>query len=140
MKDKLFNICRYILWGLMALIVIVVILFLVKGQDGVDLGIKFTYVLGVIAILAMLASPIYGVIIEPKSIKSILIALGLAGVVALVALLFSKGATLPAEYLEAMNISKGAESFVDWAMMCVYVLFGATIASVIFSAVWKLIK
>ncbi len=140
MKDKLFDICKYILMGLMGLIVLFVILTLVKGQDGTDMEMKFTYVFIIIAALAMILSPIYGMIIDPKSIKGVLIAIGLAVVVALLALLLSRGSTLPAEYLEGMNITPKIESFVDWAIMCVYILVGATIASIMFSSVWKLIK
>ena len=91
MKDKLFDICKYILMGLMGLIVLFVILTLVKGQDGTDMEMKFTYVFIIIAALAMILSPIYGMIIDPKSIKGVLIAIGLAVVVALLALLLSRG-------------------------------------------------
>ena len=160
MVDKLTKYCKYVLIGLLVLSVVFAILGVLDGirmdeeyaeavKNG-ELDIKkadfydatfmfFTYVALGLTVVAILFAPIYSIIINPKSIKTIGIVFGIAGVVALVAYLLSS-ATLSPEYLELKNITEGTDRLIDFFMVCTYIVLGGTIAAVIYSAVSKLIN
>ena len=140
MVDKLSKYCKYGLIGLMALNVIFAIIVMISGQSSVGTAMVFAYCMLGLTVVAILFAPIYGIIINPKSIKSIGLYIAIAAVVALLAWLLAKGSTLPMEYLESMGVTRGVESFVDFFMVFVYIVVGATIAAVIYSAVSKLIN
>ena len=140
MVDKLSKYCKYGLIGLMALNIIFAIIVMVSGQESVGTAMGFAYCMLGLTVVAILFAPIYGIIINPKSIKSIGLYIAIAAVVALLAWLLAKGSTLPMEYLESMGVTRGVESFVDFFMVFVYIVVGATIAAVIYSAVSKLIN
>lgn len=140
MVDKLSKYCKYGLIGLMALNIIFAIIVMVSGQESVGTAMGFAYCMLGLTVVAILFAPIYGIIINPKSIKSIGLYIAIAAVVALLAWLLAKGSTLPKEYLESMGVTEGVEAFVDFFMVFVYIVVGATIAAVIYSAVSKLIN
>ena len=140
MVEKLTKYCKYLLVILMVLNVLFLILGISQGKESVGSFMIFAYCMLGLTVVAILFAPIYGIIINPKSVKTIGLAIAIVAVVALIALLFAKGSTLPAEYLESMNVSKGTESFVDFFMVFTYIVVGATIAAVIYSAVSKLIN
>lgn len=140
MVDKLSKYCKYGLIGLMALNVIFAIIVLISGQESVGTAMVFAYCMLGLTVVAILFAPIYGIIVNPKSIKSIGLYVAIAAVVALLAWLFAKGSTLPTDYLESMGVTRGIESFVDFFMVFVYIVVGATVAAVIYSAVSKLIN
>lgn len=140
MVDKLSKYCKYGLIGLMALNIIFAIIVMVSGQESVGTAMVFAYCMLGLTVVAILFAPIYGIIINPKSIKSIGLYIAIAVVVALLAWLLAKGSTLPMEYLESMGVTRGVEAFVDFFMVFVYIVVGATIAAVIYSAVSKLIN
>ena len=71
MEDKLLNKCKYILIALMVISLAILGFSAIKGVASTDLQLGLTYGLAIIMVLAMLFSPIYGVIIDPKSIKGI---------------------------------------------------------------------
>ena len=138
MEDKLLKICKYGLWGLMGLIVVILAICVFKGQASADLQMYMTYALVILLVLAILFSPIYGVIVNPGSVKKIGIAIGAFAVIALIAYLISPGATLSQEYLESMNVTASAEAICDFFMMFVYIMLGGTFLAAIGSAVYKL--
>ena len=137
MDDKLLKICKYGLWGLMGIIIVVLAICLFKGEASADLQMYMTYALVILLVVAILFSPIYGAIVNPGNIKKIGIAIGLFAIVALVAYIVSPGATLSQEYLESMGITAGAEAVCDFLMMIVYIMIGGTLLSVIGSAIAK---
>ena len=137
MDDKLLKICKYGLWGLMGIVVILLAICAFKGEASADLQMYITYALVILLVVAILFSPIYGAIVNPGNIKKIGIAVGLFAIVALVAYIVSPGATLSQEYLESMGITAGAEAVCDFLMMIVYIMIGGTLLSVIGSAVAK---
>lgn len=116
------------------------IITIVSGEAGVGTFMGFAYCMLGLTVVAILFAPIYGIIINPKSVKTLGLVLVIVAVIALVAMLLSKGATLSAEYLESMGVTAGTESFVDFFMVFTYIVAGATIAAVIYSAVSKLIN
>ena len=124
----------------MVLNVVFGILTIINGEGGVGTFMGFAYCMLGLTVVAILFAPVYDIVINPKRIKTIGFVAAIVAVIALIAFLLSKGATLPMEYLESMGVSKGTESFVDFFMVFTYIVVGATIASVIYSAVSKLIN
>ncbi len=140
MVDKLTKYCKFLLIALMVFNVVFGIITIVSGEAGVGTFMGFAYCMLGLTVVAILFAPIYGIIINPKSVKTLGLVLVIVAVIALVAMLLSKGATLSAEYLESMGVTAGTESFVDFFMVFTYIVAGATIAAVIYSAVSKLIN
>lgn len=140
MVEKLTKYCKYLLVILMLLNVLFLIIGIANGKESVGTFMIFAYCMLGLAVVAILFAPIYGIVINPKSVKTMGLVAAIVAVIALIAWLFAKGSTLPAEYLESMNISTGTEAFVDFFMVFTYIVVGATIASVIYSAVSKLIN
>ena len=138
MEDKLLKKCKYLLIALMVISLAILGFTIIKGVASTDLQLGLTYGLAIIMVLAMLFSPIYGVIIDPKSIKGILIALGLFAVVALLAWFISPGATLPQEMLDNVGIDQKIEAICDFQVWFLYIMVFGAIASIIYSAVAKL--
>ncbi len=124
----------------MVLNVIFGIITVVGGEAKVGTFMVFAYCMLGLTVVAILFAPIYGIVINPKSVKTIGIVVAIVAVLALIALLFSKGSTLSMEYLDSMGVTRGIESFVDFFMVFTYIVIGATIAAVIYSAVSKLIN
>ncbi len=137
MEDKLLKICKYGLWGLMGIIVLILAICAFKGEASADLQMYSTYVLFGLLLIAILFSPIYGAVVNPGNIKKIGIAIGLFAVVALVAYVVSPGATLSQEYLDSMGITASSEAICDFLMWIVYIMLGGTLLSVLYSAVAK---
>ena len=140
MDDKLLKLCKYGLWGLMGIIVVILAICFFKGESSADIQMYVTYTLVILLVIAILFSPIYGAIINPGNVKKIGIAIGLFAIIALVAYLMSPGATLSAEYLESMGVTAKSEAVCDYLMMFVYIMLGGTFASVIYSAIAKFFK
>ena len=140
MVEKLTKYCKYLLVILMVLNVLFLILGIANGKESVGTFMIFAYCMLGLTVVAILFAPIYGIIINPKTIKTIGFVIAIAAVLALVAWLLAKGSTLPEEYLESMNVSRGTEAFVDFFMVFTYIVVGGTIAAVIYSAVSKLIN
>ena len=140
MVEKLTKYCKYLLVILMVLNVLFLIIGIANGKESVGTFMIFAYCMLGLAVVAILFAPIYGIVINPKSVKTMGMFAAIVAVIALIAWLFAKGSTLPAEYLESMNVTKGTEAFVDFFMVFTYIVVGATIASVIYSAVSKLIN
>ena len=139
MEDKLLKYCKYLLIALMVISLAILGFAMLKGESGgTDLQLGLTYGLAGIMVAAMIFSPIYGVVVDPKSIKGILVAFGAFAVVALLAYLLSPGATLPQEMLDNVGIDQKIESICDFQVMFLYVMVALTILSIIYSAVAKL--
>ena len=137
MVDKLFKISKYILWGLVGISTIILAICAIQGPASADTQMYLTYALFGLLLVAILFAPIYGVIVDPTSIKKIGVAFGAFALVALIAYLISPGATLSQEYLESMNVTASAEAVCDFLMMFVYIMLGGTVLAVIGSAVAK---
>ena len=138
MEDKLLKYCKYLLIALMVISLAILGFTIVKGVESTDLQLGLTYGLAGIMVAAMVFSPIYGVVVDPKSIKGILIAFGAFAVVAILAYFLSPGATLPQEMLDNVGIDQKIESICDFQVMFLYVMVALTVLSIIYSAVAKL--
>ena len=138
MDDKLLKICKYGLWGLMGIIVVILAICLFKGEASADLQMYMAYALVILLVVAILFSPIHGILVNPGNIKKIAIAIGAFAVIALIAYLLSPGATLSQEYLDSMNVTASAEAICDFLMTFLYIVLGGTFLVAIGSAVYKL--
>lgn len=138
MEDKLLNKCKYVLLALIVISLVLLGISVIKGESSTDLQLGLTYGLAGIMVVAMIFSPIYGVIIDPKSIKGILIAFGLFAVVALLAYILIPGEGLPQEMLDNVGITTSIEKICDFEIMFLYIMVFGTVASIIYSAVAKL--
>lgn len=138
MEDKLLNKCKYVLLALIVISLVLLGISVIKGESSTDLQLGLTYGLAGIMVVAMIFSPIYGVIIDPKSIKGILIAFGLFAVVALLAYILIPGEGLPQEMLDNVGITTSVEKICDFEIMFLYIMVFGTVASIIYSAVAKL--
>ena len=138
MEEKLLKYCKYGLWGLMGIIVVILAICRFKGEASADLQMYMTYALVILLVVAILFSPIYGILVNPGNIKKIAIAIGAFAVIALIAYLFSPGATLSQEYLDSMNVTASAEAICDFLMTFLYIVLGGTFLVAIGSAVYKL--
>ncbi|MBO7074372.1 MAG: hypothetical protein J6W12_05655 [Bacteroidales bacterium] len=123
----------------MALNVIFVIIAIAGGEANVGTFMVYAYCMIELTLDAILFAFIFGIVVKPESLKSIGMILAIVAVLALISWLMSS-ATLSPEYLESMGVSKGTERFVDFAMIFTYIVMGGTIASVLYSAVSKLIN
>ncbi|MBR6091238.1 MAG: hypothetical protein IKQ09_00290 [Bacteroidales bacterium] len=139
MVDKLSKYCKYLLIGLMALNVLFVIIAIAGGEANVGTFMVYAYCMIELTLDAILFAFIFGIIVKPESLKSIGVILAIVAVLALISWLMSS-ATLSPEYLESMGVSQATERFVDFAMIFTYIVMGGTIASVLYSAVSKLIN
>ena len=124
----------------MVLNVIFGIITIIGGESSVGTFMGYAYCMLGLTVVAILFAPIYGIVINPKSVKSIGMVAAIVAVIALIAWLLSKGSTLSTEYLESMGVTRGTEAFVDFFMVFTYIVIGGTIAAVIYSAVAKLIN
>ncbi len=140
MVEKLTKYCKYLLIALMVLNVLFLIIGVSRGEDSVGSFMVFAYCMLGLTVVAILFAPIYGIIINPKSVKTIGYVIVLVAVLALIAWLFSSGSTLNPEYLESMGVTAKTEAMVDFFMVFTYIVAGGTIAAVIYSAVSKLIN
>ena len=159
MVDRLAKISKYILIGLLVMDILFIIIGLFDGSGMEPRWLQrpveefsnpkwmyyhgpfmvFAYFMIGLTVVAILFAFIFGIVVKPESLKSIGVILGIVAVLALISWLMSS-ATLSPEYLESMGVSKGTERFVDFAMIFTYIVIGGTIASVIYSAVSKLIN
>ena len=124
----------------MVLNVIFGIITIIGGESSVGTFMGYAYCMLGLTVVAILFAPIYGIVINPKSVKSIGMVAAIVAVIALIAWLLSKGSTLSTEYLESMGVTRGTEAFVDFFMVFTYIVIGGTLAAVIYSAVAKLIN
>lgn len=141
MVDKLAKITKWIGYILMILSVIAVATVFINGGTDVAMALDFGYVMIILALLAMLLSPICSIIVDPKSVKGIGVAAGCAVVVALIAYLLAKGVdTLSAEYLESMGVTEGVDFFSGFCVEFLYIMFVGVVLALVFSFIFKLIR
>ena len=70
MVDKLSKYCKYVLIGLMVLNVIFGIITIIGGESSVGTFMGYAYCMLGLTVVAILFAPIYGIIINPKSVKT----------------------------------------------------------------------
>lgn len=141
MIDKLANTTKWILYTLMILSVVVMGYTFANGGENVNVALYFGYIMICLVVVAMVCVPIYGIVINPGSVKGILVGLGCAVVVYLIAYLMSLAANaLPQEYLESMEVGSGVDSFAGVCVNFLYVMVAGVLLSIIYSVVFKMFR
>ena len=130
------NIHSYVLYGLMAIAALVVGIGIFGGSY--DLMLKYTYVLSIGTAVLALAALVLGMVANTSTLKSMLfIIVGLAAVYAI-----SYGMStdaLTADYIED-GVSTGVSKSSGTGLIVVYILMILSVASMVFSAVLKMVR
>ena len=105
----------------------------------VEIGLKLTYVLLVIGVLAALVMPlVQAVMSDPKSLIKSLIGLGIIGVVYLIGYAMA-GSEVTAHYTE-FGIDSGISKMVGGLLNTMYLLMIVAIVGIIFTEVSKVTR
>jgi len=138
MKDKIANITRWILYLLLAFVSLTGLLFYTNIFDA-ETFINIAKVLLIISVAVTVISPIYGFITNPQNIVSMLISVGVAVVVVVVAYTLA-GNTLSEYRLEELGTTAETSKLVGMGLITTYIAFGITVLSVLYASVVKMFK
>lgn len=138
MVDKSSKIVSIVLYALMAVSVLLGVLFYVSAIDSGTL-IQWGYVLTFVTVIIAIASPVYGMIHNPGSIKKLIISVGLVAVVAIISYSLS-GNSFSALKLEALKITAHTSKLVGMGLLFTYITAVLALLAVLFSSIYKIIK
>ena len=138
MKDNIANITKWILFVLIAIVILLGALFYtnVIGSDELISGAKYLLYLGV---LVMIISPVYTYILNPKNLVKLLISLGLFVVIVIIGYSMASN-TYSSLELEVLKIDAQTSRLVGMGLYVTYITFALTLIAAIFSSVFKAIK
>ena len=153
MKDNIANISRWVLYILLALSVISGVVFYLFYDSGradtvllEDLDNKylneFLYwggILLALTILVTVISPIYGFIVNPKNLGMLLISLGIAAVVVVVAYMFADNSVTEVQAVK-YELTEGGSKRVGVGLYTTYIAFGMAVLALLYSSVVKIFK
>ena len=153
MKDNIANISRWVLYLLLALSVISGVVFYLFYDSGradtvllEDLNnkylIEFLYwggILLALTILVTVISPIYGFIVNPKNLGMLLISLGIAAVVVVVAYMFADNSVTEVQAVK-YELTQGGSKRVGVGLYTTYIAFGMAVLALLYSSVVKIFK
>jgi len=153
MKDNIANISRWVLYLLLALSVISGVVFYLFYDSGradtvllEDLNNKylneFLYwggILLALTILVTVISPIYGFIVNPKNLGMLLISLGIAAVVVVVAYMFADNSVTEVQAVK-YELTQGGSKRVGVGLYTTYIAFGMAVLALLYSSVVKIFK
>jgi hypothetical protein len=138
MKDSIANITRWILYTLLALVVISGLLYYTNSLS-VDNLLNWAKLLLIIGVAVMVISPIYGFIINPKNVLKMLISVGIFAVVLIIAYSMA-GNTFTDLELETLKTTANTSKLVGTGLYLTYfTLFLAIFVAIVASFV-KLFK
>lgn len=138
MKDNIAGITKWILYVLIAIVVILGALFYTDnlGADGFITGAKYMLYLGVIV---MIISPIYSFITNPTNIVKLLISLGLMVVVIVIGYSMA-GNTFTELELEILKTDANTSKLVGMGLYVTYIAFGLALLAAVYASVIKAFK
>lgn len=131
MKDKIASI------SMIVLIVIGIILFIMSMTGSVDPILYGSYVYFGIGLLVTIIASVVGLMANPSAIKGMLIGLVGMAVVLILGYILADGSdneSFP------VVISEGMSRFSGMLLYSIYILFGASVATLIFSRVYSLMR
>lgn len=131
MKDKIASI------SMIVLIVIGIILFIMSMTGSVDPILYGSYVYFGIGLLVTIIASVVGLMANPSAIKGMLIGLVGMAVVLVLGYILADGSdneSFP------VVISEGMSRFSGMLLYSIYILFGASVATLIFSRVYSLMR
>jgi len=138
MKDSVANVTKWILFGLIAFVALLGVLFY---ADVISVGsyINWGVILLIVSILIMIISPIYGFISHPKNALKLLASLVLLVIILIISYSIA-GNQFSDLRLEELKTTAQVSKLVGMGLYVTYSLFGITVLAVIFSAVIKPFK
>ena len=138
MKDNIANITRWILYVLIAIVVILGALFYTDNlsSEGIINGAKYMLYLGVVV---MILSPIYSFITHPTNIVKLLISIGLMVVVIVIGYTMADNTFTDLE-LEALKTDVGTSKLVGMGLYVTYISFGLAILAAVYASIIKAFK
>ena len=153
MKDNIANISRWVLYLLLALSVISGVVFYLLYDSGradsvllEDLDNKylneFLYwggILLALTIIVTVVSPIYGFIVNPKNLGMLLISLGVAAVVVVIAYMFADNSVTEVQAVK-YELTQAGSKRVGVGLYTTYIAFGLAVLALLYSSVVKIFK
>ena len=138
MKDNIAGITKWILYVLIAIVVLLGVLFYTGflGSEGIIAGAKYMLYLGVVV---MIISPIYSFITNPTNVVKLLISLGLMVVVIVIGYSMADNTFSELE-LEILKTDANTSKLVGMGLYVTYIAFGLTLLSAVYASVIKAFK
>lgn len=131
MKDKIASL------SMIVLIVVGVILFIMSMTGSVDPILYGSYIYFGIGLLVTIIASVAGIMANPSTIKGMLIGLVSMAVVVLLGYMLADGSD-SASY--PVQISESMSRFSGMLLYSIYILFGASVATLIFARVYSLMR
>lgn len=139
MKDSIHNITRWILYILLALVLVSGALFMFSDVLSVDGMLNWAKLLLIIGVVIMVISPIYGFIINPRNAVKMLISLGILAVILIIAYSMS-GNTFTDLELETLKTTASTSKIVGTGLYVTYIALGLGVLAAIFASLVKAFK
>lgn len=138
MKDNIAGITKWILYVLIAIVVILGVLFYTDnlGSEGIITGAKYMLYLGVVV---MIISPIYSFITNPTNVVKLLISLGLMVVVIVIGYSMADNTFTELE-LEILKTDANTSKLVGMGLYVTYIAFGLALLAAVYASVIKAFK
>ena len=138
MKDSIAGITKYILYALVAIVVILGGLFYTDNlsSEGIITGAKWMLYIGV---AVMIISPIYSFITNPTNVVKLLISLGLMVVVIVIGYSMADNTFSPLE-LETLKTDADTSKLVGMGLYVTYIAFGLALLAAIYASIIKAFK
>ncbi len=131
MKDKIASL------SMIVLIVVGVILFIMSMTGSVDPILYGSYIYFGIGLLVTIIASVAGIMANPSTIKGMLIGLGSMAVVILLGYMLADGSDSESY---PVQISESMSRFSGMLLYSIYILFGASVATLIFARVYSLMR
>ena len=131
MKDKISSI------AMLVLIILGVILFIMSMMENVDPILYGSYIYFGIGVVVAVIAAVAGLISDPSTIKGMLIGLVGMAVVLVLGYVLADGSDVSNFPVE---ISEGMSRFSGMLLYSIYILFGASVATLIFARVYSLMR
>ena len=138
MKDSISNITKWILYLLLALVVISGLLFYTDNLS-VNAFINLSKLILIIGVVIMVISPIYGFINHPKNMVKLLISLALFVVVIIIGYSLA-GNEFTELRLEELKTTAETSKLVGMGLIVTYIAFVLTILAAIYASIIKVFK
>jgi len=138
MKDNVANITRKVLYVLLILSAIPGILFYAHVMS-TDLFLNWGKFMLILGVAVLILAPIYTIIANPKNLIKMLFSVVFLVIILAVSYGFATN-QLSALQLETYHISAETSKLVGMGLIAVYITFGISIITILYSGVMKIFK
>ncbi len=149
MKDKVADITKWILYGLMFVGALTGVLFYAHGlgswggDGGTGTGSSTALYIGtfyfIISIIVLIVTPVYTIVKNPQNLKKMLISAGALIVVVVISYALA-GNSFSALYLEKNHTTAEVSRLVGMGLYVVYITLILSVIAILYSAVIKIFK